>query len=37
MTAGMAAYLYEGATVGIWQLGEAPLALIVSCPNPPPP
>ncbi|WP_457417575.1 cupin domain-containing protein [Roseateles sp. P5_E7] len=36
MTAGMAAYLYEGAVVGIWQVGEAPLELIVSYPNPPP-
>ena len=35
MTAGMAAYLYKGAMVGIRQVGEAPLALIVSYPNPP--
>ena len=35
-TAGMAAYLYDGAVVGIWQVGEAPLELIVSYPNPPP-
>lgn len=35
MQAGMAAYLYEGAVVGIRQLGTAPLALIVSYPNPP--
>lgn len=32
---GMAAYLYKGATVGITQLGEIPLALIVSYPNAP--
>ena len=32
---GMAAYLYKGATVGIRQLGEAPLAIIVSYPNAP--
>ncbi|MDN3920218.1 cupin domain-containing protein [Roseateles violae] len=32
---GMAAYLYKGAVVGIRQLGEEPLALIVSYPNPP--
>ena len=31
---GMAAYLYKGAVVGIRQLGEEPLALIVSYPNP---
>jgi mannose-6-phosphate isomerase-like protein (cupin superfamily) len=30
---GMAAYLYKGAVVGVKQLGEAPLALIVSYPN----
>ncbi len=35
--AGMAAYLYAGATVGICQRGEAPLELIVSYPNPPQP
>lgn len=29
---GMAAYLYDGATVGIRQLGKAPLVLIVSYP-----
>lgn len=34
MTAGMAAYLYEGAVVGIRQLGAEPLALIISYPNP---
>ena len=33
--AGTAAYFYKNATVGIKQLGEAPLALIVSYPNPP--
>jgi len=32
LTAGMAAYLYDGATVGIRQLGTAPLVLIVSYP-----
>ncbi len=30
---GMAAYLWEGAVVGIRQLGEEPLDLIVSYPN----
>lgn len=29
---GMAAYLYEGAVVGIRQMGDQPLALIVSYP-----
>lgn len=29
---GMAAYLYEGAIVGIWQTGEAPLSLIIAYP-----
>ncbi|MBT0671687.1 cupin domain-containing protein [Novosphingobium profundi] len=33
--AGMAAYLYTGAVVGIRQLGEEPLSLIVAYPNPP--
>ncbi|MCX7283247.1 MAG: cupin domain-containing protein [Novosphingobium sp.] len=32
LTKGMTAYLYEGAVVGIWQKGDAPLALIVSYP-----
>jgi mannose-6-phosphate isomerase-like protein (cupin superfamily) len=32
---GMAAYLYKDATVGIRQLGTAPLSLIISYPNPP--
>lgn len=32
LTPGMAAYLYDGATVGIWQRGTAPLVLIVSYP-----
>ena len=32
LTSGMAAYLYDGATVGIRQLGNAPLVLIVSYP-----
>ena len=36
MTAGTAAYLYEGAVVGIWQRGDKPLELIVSYPNPRP-
>lgn len=34
VTAGIAAYLYSGATVGIRQLGQAPLVLIVSYPVP---
>ncbi len=34
LTAGMAAYLYDGAVVGIRQVGGVPLALIVSYPNP---
>jgi len=32
LTAGMAAYLYDGETVGIRQLGREPLVLIVSYP-----
>jgi quercetin dioxygenase-like cupin family protein len=32
---GMAAYLYRGARVGIRQLGDEPLSLIISYPNPP--
>jgi mannose-6-phosphate isomerase-like protein (cupin superfamily) len=32
---GMAAYLRRGAVVGIRQLGDAPLDLIISYPNPP--
>lgn len=32
---GMTAYLYNGAVVGIWQKGDAPLSLIVAYPNPP--
>ncbi|NHZ40858.1 cupin domain-containing protein [Massilia aquatica] len=32
---GMAAYLYKGAMVGIRQLGEEPLSIIVSYPNAP--
>ncbi len=32
MTAGMAAYLYNGANVGIVQKGEEPLTLIVAYP-----
>lgn len=30
---GMAAYLYKGAVVGIWQRGDKPLSLIISYPN----
>ncbi|MFM6933621.1 MAG: cupin domain-containing protein [Novosphingobium sp.] len=33
LTAGMAAYLYKGAKVGIWQKGKQPLSLIISYPN----
>lgn len=33
LTAGMAAYLYKGAKVGIWQRGKRPLSLIISYPN----
>ncbi len=32
---GMAAYLYKGSMVGIRQLGEEPLSIIVSYPNTP--
>lgn len=32
LTAGMAAYLYDGAVVGIRQLGPEPLSLIISYP-----
>ena len=32
LTAGMAAYLYDGAVVGIKQVGRKPLALIISYP-----
>ncbi|MFM5931719.1 MAG: cupin domain-containing protein [Novosphingobium sp.] len=35
LTAGMAAYLYKDAKVGIWQRGKKPLSLIISYPNPP--
>lgn len=35
LEAGMAAYLYKGARVGIRQLGQEPLAIIVSYPNAP--
>jgi mannose-6-phosphate isomerase-like protein (cupin superfamily) len=31
--AGMAAYLYDGAVVGIKQLGKKPLTIIISYPN----
>ena len=30
---GMAAYLYRGAVVGIWQRGKKPLSVILSYPN----
>lgn len=33
LTIGMAAYLYRGAVVGIRQLGDEPLSLIISYPN----
>jgi len=33
LTKGMAAYLYEGAVVGITQRGDKPLSLIISYPN----
>ncbi len=32
LAAGMAAYLYDGAVVGIRQLGDEPLSLIISYP-----
>lgn len=32
LTPGMAAYLYEGAVVGIRQTGEAPLSIIIAYP-----
>lgn len=35
LTAGMTAYLYDGAVVGIRQLGPEPLDLIISYPIPP--
>jgi mannose-6-phosphate isomerase-like protein (cupin superfamily) len=34
LNAGMAAYLFKGAIVGIRQLGDTPLSLIISYPNP---
>ena len=34
LSSGMAAYLYEGAVVGIRQTGEEPLALIIAYPVP---
>jgi mannose-6-phosphate isomerase-like protein (cupin superfamily) len=37
LTAGMAAYLYKGAVVGIKQLGKEPLGIIVSYPVAPRP
>ena len=36
LRAGMTAWLYAGAEVGIRQLGDSPLTLIVSYPNPAP-
>ena len=36
VTAGMAAYLYDGDTVGITQEGDEPLTLIISYPRPMP-
>lgn len=33
LTKGMAAYLYDGAVVGIKQRGDQPLSLIISYPN----
>lgn len=32
LTAGMTAYLFDGANVGIWQRGKKPLSLIVAYP-----
>jgi len=32
---GMAAYLYDGAVVGIWQRGKRPLSLVIAYPNKP--
>lgn len=32
LTEGMAAYLYEGAIVGIRQVGDAPLSIIIAYP-----
>lgn len=37
LTSGMAAYLYDGAVVGIRQMGEEPLTLIISYPVMQPP
>lgn len=37
VSAGMAAYLYSGAQVGIKQMGDEPLALIISYPITPKP
>ena len=34
LTTGMAAYLYDGANVGIRQTGDEPLVLIISYPKP---
>jgi mannose-6-phosphate isomerase-like protein (cupin superfamily) len=37
LTAGMAAYLYEGAVVGIRQVGDEPLSIIIAYPVAPQP
>ncbi len=37
LTPGMAAYLYEGAVVGIRQVGEEPLSIIIAYPTAPKP
>ncbi|MBO9575329.1 MAG: cupin domain-containing protein [Sphingobium sp.] len=37
VTAGMAAYFYKNAVVGIWQRGEKPLSLIIAYPVAPEP
>jgi hypothetical protein len=37
LTPGMAAYLYEGAVVGIRQVGDEPLSIIISYPVAPQP
>jgi mannose-6-phosphate isomerase-like protein (cupin superfamily) len=36
MTTGMMAYMYKGSTVGIAQVGDHPLTLIISYPLPVP-
>ena len=32
LTAGMTAYLYEGAVVGIRQVGDEPLSIVIAYP-----